>query len=112
MGGVDISILLWIGRELLKSVSFEVNLSGCPSARACRAEPSDEQTGPLLGETNPDVLQGSLKKTRSPFSIVPSRLSYRNAELGLIFPCLHIVSLGLCCFNNWGEIWTLLKSCP
>lgn len=32
VGGVDISILLWIGKELLKCVSFEVNLSGCPCA--------------------------------------------------------------------------------
>lgn len=70
-----------------------------------------EQTGRFLDETNPDVLQGFLKNTRSPFSIVPSRLTYGKAELGLTFPCLHIVSLGLCC-NNWGEIWTLLKSCP
>lgn len=28
VGGVRISILLWIEKELLKSVSFEVNLSG------------------------------------------------------------------------------------
>lgn len=36
----------------------------------------------------------------SPFPIL---LSYRRAELGLIFLCLHIVSLGLCCFNHGGS---------
>lgn len=109
VGAVGVSILLWVGRELLKLISFEVNLSGCPCL-SCRAVLS-EQTGSLLDETNPDVLQGCPLKRHS--LLFPLYLEVqRKAELGLTFPCLHIALIGLYWFNNWGEIWTLLKLCP
>lgn len=69
---------------------------------AVQSHPS-EQTGPFLHATVPEVLQGSLKKTPSPFSSIHSRFSYRKAELWLYIPMsAHCVVLttrmkpGLC----------------
>lgn len=82
----------------MKSVSFEVNLSGCPSACACCTELS-EQTGPLLHATVPEMLQGSLKKALSPFSSVPARFYCRKAELWLYIPmsarCVAVLTTGV-----------------
>lgn len=58
-----------------------------------------EQTGPLLHATVPEVLQGSLKKAHSLFSSLPSRFSYRKAELWLYIPmsahCVVVSTTGV-----------------
>lgn len=58
-----------------------------------------EQTGPLLHATVPEGLQGSLKKAHFLFASVPSRLSYRKAELWLYIPmsahCVIVLTTGV-----------------
>lgn len=65
-----------------------------PVVQSCLSE----QTGPLFHATVPEVLQGSLKKAHSPLSSVPSRLSYRKAQLWLYIPmsahCVVVLANG------------------